>query len=43
MRRIGVPNRFGEVGQPDELKKVMHMTYLVIAEAAMTVIPGKNN
>jgi transketolase len=43
MRRIGVPNRFGEVGQPDELKKVMHMTYLDIAEAAMTVIQGKNN
>jgi len=42
MRRIGVPNRFGEVGQPAELQKLMHMTYQDIAEAAMTVIKGKS-
>jgi transketolase len=41
MRRIGIPNRFGEVGQPDDLKRVMHMTYQDIIEAVKAVIAGK--
>lgn len=41
MTRIGIPNRFGEVGQPADLQKVMHMTPEDIAEAAMKVIAGK--
>ena len=41
MKRIGVPNRFGEVGQIPDLQKVMHMTPEDIAAAAKTVIGGK--
>lgn len=41
MRRIGVPDRFGEVGQPDELQKVMGMTAGDIAAAAKKVISAK--
>jgi len=41
MKRIGIPNRFGEVAQPDELLEVMHMTEKDIAEAAETVIAEK--
>ena len=41
MRRIGIPNRFGEVGQPDDLKKVMHMTWQDIVEATKAVLKGK--
>ncbi len=41
MKRIGIPNRFGEVAQPEELQKVMHMTPEDIAEAAMSGIAGK--
>ncbi len=41
MKRIGIPNRFGEVGQPAELQEVMHMTDKDIAEAAEKVIAGK--
>lgn len=43
LKRIGIPNRFGEVAQPDELKEVMHMTYKDISDAAMKVIAGKKN
>jgi transketolase len=41
MKRIGVPNRFGEVGQVADLQKVMHMTPEDIAAAAKTAISGK--
>lgn len=41
MRRIGVPNRFGEVAQPDELQRIMHMTPEDVAAAAKEVIAGK--
>lgn len=41
MRRIGVPNRFGEVAQPDELQILMHMTDQDVADAAIEVIAGK--
>ena len=40
-RRIGVQNRFGEVGQVDELLKVMHMTPEDIAEAAKRTVADK--
>jgi transketolase len=43
MKRIGVPNRFGEVAQPDELQRVMHMTDQDVAEAALTVVAGRKN
>ncbi len=41
VKRIGIPNRFGEVGQPAELQAVMHMTDQDIAKAAEKVIAGK--
>ena len=41
MKRIGIPNRFGEVGQPAELMEIMHMTDKDIAEAALTAIAEK--
>ncbi len=41
MRRIGIPNRFGEVGQPAELQKLMGMTDEDIVKAALAVIEGK--
>lgn len=41
MRRVGIPNRFGEVGQPDELQALMHMREQDIAQAAEEVIAGK--
>ena len=41
MRRIGVPDRFGEVGQPKELQKVMKMTAEDIAAAACEVVAAK--
>jgi transketolase len=41
LRRIGVPDRFGEVGQPEELQKVMKMTDADIAAAAKEVIAAK--
>lgn len=40
-RRIGIQNRFGEVGQVDELLKVMHMTPEDIAEAAKAAFAAK--
>ncbi len=43
MKRIGVPDRFGEVGQPDELQKVMHMTADDIVEAAKKVVAAKKS
>jgi transketolase len=41
MKRIGVPNRFGEVGQPAEIQKVMHMMPEDVVLAAKAVIAGK--
>jgi len=41
MKRIGIPDRFGEVGQPDELQKVMGMTADDIVAAAKKVISAK--
>lgn len=41
MKRIGVPNRFGEVAQPDELQRVMHMMPEDVCVAAKAVIAGK--
>ncbi len=41
MRRIGIPNRFGEVGQPAELQRLMGMTDEDIVKAALAVIEGK--
>lgn len=41
MQRIGVPNRFGEVAQPIELQKVMHMMPEDVVAAAEKVIAGK--
>ena len=42
LKRIGVPNRFGEVAQPHELQVLMHMTDQDVADAAMEVIAAKN-
>lgn len=41
MKRIGVPDRFGEVGVTDELQKAMHMTKEDIMAAAKSVIAAK--
>ncbi len=41
MKKIGVPNRFGEVAQPDELQVIMKMTDKDIVEAAEAVIAAK--
>jgi len=41
VKRIGVPNRFGEVGTPAEIQKVMHMMPEDVVQAAKTVIAGK--
>ncbi|MFV0363469.1 MAG: transketolase family protein [Suipraeoptans sp.] len=41
MKRIGIPDRFGEVGQPDELQKTMKMTSEDIVAAAKSVISLK--
>lgn len=41
MKRIGIPDRFGEVGQPDELQSVMCMTVADVAAAAREVIEAK--
>lgn len=41
MKRIGVPNRFGEVGQVPDLQKVMHMMPEDVVAAAKAVIAGK--
>lgn len=41
MKRIGIPDRFGEVGQPAELQEVMHMTEQNIAKAAEGIIAEK--
>lgn len=41
MRRIGVPDRFGEVAQPEPLQEVMHMTADDIVKAAREVVSAK--
>ena len=41
VKRIGVPNRFGEVGQVPDLQKVMHMMPEDVAEAAKASIALK--
>ena len=41
VKRIGVPNRFGEVGQVPDLQKVMHMMPEDVAEAAKAAIALK--
>lgn len=41
MKRIGVPNRFGEVGLPGDLQKIMHMMPEDVVAAAEKVIAGK--
>lgn len=41
MKRIGVPDRFGEVGLPDALQKAMNMTKEDIAQAAKKVVAAK--
>lgn len=41
MKRIGVPNRFGEVGQVPALQRVMHMMPEDVAAAAKAAIAAK--
>ncbi len=41
LRRIGVPDRFGEVGTTDELQRAMHMTAEDVADAAKKAIAAK--
>ena len=41
MARIGIPDRIGEVGSVNELKKIMHMTAEDIAASAKKVIAAK--
>ena len=41
VKRIGVPNRFGEVGQVPDLQKVMHMMPEDVAEAEKAAIALK--
>ena len=41
VKRIGVPNRFGEVGQVPDLQKVMHMMPEDVAAAAKAAIALK--
>ena len=41
VKRIGVPNRFGEVGQVPDLQKVMHMMPEDVAAAAKSAIALK--
>ena len=40
-KKIGIPNRFGEVGQVPELLEVMHMTPNDLVEAAKATIAAK--
>ena len=42
MRRIGVRDRFGEVGKLDYLEKTFHMTPADVAEAAKSAVAAKN-